>query len=286
MDSYHGFELRKMLHFKERSDIIPLCYTLINERFYLKFSRRRRSADMRILEGRMHQDGVDFWVIDGEKRFVISSKRKSGNSIDVETKSFLTLDKNNIKWKGFACIGLAIFVVFAIFMCDLFSEELGNGKFSGMDLLFIYIILATAWFIYFSYIMLYIIKNDSVIRYHTASHAVLNYYKKYQKPPKTLEDISGVDVLYKYCTYTVFPYLLLWFSVSVIAIVLFNNIWVKLILILLFLVIIARCWMENRLFRKIQLVLLLDYPSSETFEVALAGLEKFVEICSLSKLKM
>lgn len=225
---------------------------------------------MEVYEGRSLENGTELYVCQNEGSFIISSLMGKDGKITVNEKTKFTSNKKFNKWRVIACLAILnstfIIIGFSIFL-----------EFALEKICFFGMLGILNFVLYNCFIEFYKKSNVSTLRYHTATHIVLNYYNKYGKLPETLENIAKTDKKRTSCIFSVtFCFLLIGFILLFI-VALSINWWLKLLLIILCTGITFVAWASG-VFNSFTQENLLLLPSFKELEVALKAMERFIEI--------
>lgn len=227
---------------------------------------------MQIHEGRAYNNGISFWAFDEKETFYITSMRKTDGEVYTRFEKSVT-HRKNIKWRFISVISIAIYLLFAHSLCKNYANVLEDSITTFNDFIFTFILIASAYLIYFLYMLCYTVANEEMLKYHFAGHSVLNYYKKNQKMPTTLQELTAGSYFIVTCEYNLISASILLYSLLLLAFILFEPIWAKIVCSLISIV-ITMFFMKNEKIHILQRAIL-RYPSYKEYEVVLQALEQY-----------
>lgn len=242
------------------------------------FYKKVRRQTMQIYEGRSYENGVDFYVCDAKRSFVINAVRPAdGDDICVKFLPQMSKNKKALFWRIMSYITTMFFCLYSALMCYLMRNHVFDPSVTLMDFVFLFSIIIGAFVFYFGFIFLYFIHNESTLKYHAAGHMVLDYYNKFKAFPESVEDIFKGSKMNIGCIFTIVPTLILFFSMILCTFVLFTNIWSRLICIGISIFVTFKLWVEGYCNKFKQIMM--EEPTYVELNIALIALNEFINYC-------
>lgn len=225
---------------------------------------------MELRGGKSYDDGIDFSVKDGKKRYVVCARRNSNGEVE-------TTIKNGYEWvesRSFRdyiiCAVLSVLITLTCFFFKNQTTEI-------MKIIGWLIVLGIIWvaLIVASYLDSKDPKKVASARYHSAEHKVLNYYHKYSRLPQSTFEIANRSSVYVICGSTVIVVILLFGSLSLISVVAFPFIILKILGVIASMVGTFYLWVHGKcnFIQKFYL----KPPTEAELELAICAMKKLAE---------
>lgn len=225
---------------------------------------------MELLGGKSYDDGIDFSVKDGKKRYVIRTKKNKNGEIEISTCNCYSNVAKNSKNRN---ILSAIFAVIFVGMYTTLKDQTSNL----ITIVGWLIVLALFWLglIGYCYFESKEEKNKVTARYHSAEHKVLNYYFKYSKLPQTVDDIRNEPNVYICCGSSLVAVILLFLTLVFVSLLIFPNIILKSIAVIVSVFVSFILWAKGKC-NFIQ-KFFLKPPTDNELELAIYAMNKLAE---------
>lgn len=224
---------------------------------------------MELLGGKSYDDGIDFSVKDGKKRYVIRTRKNENGEIETSTCNCYSNVAKNSKNRN---ILSAIFAVVFVGMYTSLKEQTS----SFVTIAGWLIVLALFWIglIGYCYFESKDEKNTVTARYHSAEHKVLNYYFKYSRLPQSVDDIKKEPNVYICCGSSVVAVILLFLTLVFVCLLILPNIIFKSIGIIVSVFVSFILWAKGKcnFIQKFYL----QPPTEDELELAICAMKKLL----------
>jgi uncharacterized protein YqhQ len=196
---------------------------------------------MELVGGKSYEDGIDFLVKDGKRKFIYSARRNACGDIETFISSSYAKVNTRAPWEYALCgIVTALFVLLILFFKEVENTSLGKLRWV--------LALTFFWlgFISFLYMQGKDKRNSTSTRYHAVEHKVLNFYQKYSYLPTTTEDIEKMSAIYIGCGSTLIIVIALFSTLATLSILLVPTILLKALCVAISGVIAMYCWANGK----------------------------------------
>lgn len=231
---------------------------------------------MHILEGKAYCDGLELICTNKAKTLSINARRNVNKTVEVVIKDRYSKNETFIFRNILGILFLVIFLFLFALLCKFFSLYILKPEISIEDIIFILSSNSLLWCMYFLYGILYSLKNKTMVKFHMASHMVLNYYYNYNEMPTTIEDVLNESSTIAACPFTLIPCTLFCFSLILTEMVLLHNV----ILLMIYSCLVVKFASEllvRGFFDSFQ-KMFLESPTMNEIEIALGALSVAKEI--------
>lgn len=177
---------------------------------------------MELLGGKSYENGIDFSVKDGNKRYVLRTRKNENGEIETSICNCYSNVAKNSKNRNI------LSAIFAVIFVGMYISLKGQTS-SFITIAGWLIVLALFWLglIGYCYFESKDEKNVASARYHSAEHKVLNYYFKHSKLPESVHEIKNKSNVYICCGSSVVAVVLLFLTLVFISLLIFPNIILK-----------------------------------------------------------
>lgn len=194
---------------------------------------------MRISEARSYSQGIEFLVRCEKGSIIVRGKRDLGGNVVVELDNNFTKERFVSRFK--MSIIIATFSLIMAWLGSIIKDHI-NVHVIGLE------ILTILWFtvILYALFMKGQKSREEIYRYHGAEHKVLNYIEKYNKIPKTIEELRKADRLYISCGMTILAVIMLVITMAFLAFSFVPYLVLKVFVFLISLVLIFYLWANGK----------------------------------------
>lgn len=224
---------------------------------------------MRLTLGKSYKNGIDLCFSYNDKKYIVCARRDEKGQIFFD-ESRKTVSKEKSKGPK----QTAILMVVSLIISLLYTATKNS---LGDSIAGILLVLGVLGAMYLG-IYLYSKKQENQImwRYHAAEHMAMNYFERYEKAPKNMEELSKMSKIYISCGSTILTFIILTLFAQFINFLLIKQIIVNILLLILSVAILFIMWGKGY-FDFVQ-ELVVKNPSEKELEVAMAALIRMQQI--------
>ena len=196
---------------------------------------------MELIGGKSYENGIDFLVKDGKRKFIYSARRNQDDSIETFVSNSYTKVHTRAPWEYALCGIVTILFVLII----LFFKTIENASLAKWGWI---LSLITFWigFVTFLYLQSRDERNKATARFHAVEHKVLNFYQKYAYLPRTTDDIEKMSAIYMGCGATLIIVIALFSTFAALSILIVPTILLKSLCVAISGVITMYCWANGK----------------------------------------
>lgn len=224
---------------------------------------------MELLGGKSYENGIDFSVKDGNKRYVLRTRKNENGEIETSIcNCYSNVAKNSKNRNILSAIFAVIFVGMYVSLKDQTSDVI--------TIVGWLIVLVLFWIglIGYCYFESKDEKNAVTARYHSAEHKVLNYYFKHSKLPESVHEIKNKSNVYICCGSSLVAVVLLFLTLVFISLLIFPNIILKSVGVIVSVFVSFILWAKGKcnFIQKFYL----QPPTEDELELAICAMKKLL----------
>lgn len=221
-----------------------------------------------------YRNGIVFTVSIKGQRYVISTRRDENGNICLKYSG--GLEKNSFfRNKKTRTIVMLIFACFSVVLYNFLIRILARELVLLGMIVFLWVTVYLGFYCYSKNP-----KNASFLKYHASEHMAINFFERYNRFPKNIEELAKMDKLYISCGSTLIAIVAFCISMffimfEILAPLFFNFILIIATSIIIFIITIyiwGKGWLD--FFQK----LMVKTPSEKELEVALYALKEIEKI--------